>query len=198
MLFRSVLAEDALADHLDSLNRIIQAGFDRYLKTSDRHVHSPRSRASLIHDFIVDEAMAHFSNIKGVHCFFSSQLFLMNFSGKVLLRLKKLGEGNRTSNVSTLQSSMFEDQVQTEMFGEPVRLTAGYHPNESFTEIIYKIITYFSNNKEQWTIPIEANSVDENVTPIELFNPIEKPKKRARLRQADLVAGGDKDGTTGG
>lgn len=186
-------AEDVLSPHLGALEKIIQTGFDRYIETNDRHVHSARSRASLIHDYIVDEAMAHFSGIHRVRCIYNSQLFLINFNGKVLLRLKKMGEGNRTSNVSTLQSSLFEDQHQTEMFGESVLLTAGYHPNESFTEILYKVITCFSSNREQWTIPIEPDSVSGNVTDIQIVNPTGKLKKRARLRQ---VAGGDKDGTT--
>lgn len=190
------MAEEALGEHLEALGDVIQKGFDRYQRTPDRHLHSARSRASLIHDFIVHEANKAFVGIRGVRCFFKSHLFLISFDyGKVILRLKKIGEGFRASNHMTFQSSLFENSIQTEMFGESVLLTAGYSPDESFTSIRTKILTYFSGGRVKWTldIPDRADNLIEFPTKEDVRNPgISRIRhKTSEIIQEVIANGGD-------
>lgn len=156
-MYQQETAEEVLGEHLESLGDVIQRGFDRYQRTPDRHLHSARSRASLIHDYIVHEAQKLFSDVRTVRCFFRDNLFLISFGyGKVILRLKKLGEGFRASNQTTIQSSLFESSAQSEMFGDSILLTAGYSPDASFTSIRSKVLTYFYAGKMKWTIDIPS------------------------------------------
>jgi len=113
-----------------------------------RHIHSPRSRASILHDHCVHHIQAIFADNPDVgfppkkRGLFTVELSgkPIGIDGKVLARLKKLNESFLTSNISTAQVRAFNDQqsmeIQGELFGfplievEPPHVNIGYMPDK--------------------------------------------------------------------
>lgn len=159
-----------LTPHMDSLNNVLQLAFDRYHNLNDKHEHTPRSRASLIHDFIVINAEKEFSNITGLECGYTRGLFTVSFYDKVIIRFKKLDYRMKASNIPTQQALCFETQEQLPLpsfplLPSPTIVTAGYIPNPTWTEINQKVITCYKDKEILWTIPI-AHSTKSVIVPL--------------------------------
>ena len=127
------LTEKELAPHLAKVQACVLSGVEDYLTnySSHHHLHSPRSRASLVHDHIVDRIKNAFpSNIvvqRGL-----TLLFINGFA----IRFKKFrGKRMRTSNIPTQQTLQFNNQLELEGLGRKVtHLNAGYLANEFWTD----------------------------------------------------------------
>jgi len=161
LLMKSV-AQSILEPYIEMLDIIIQTAFDRYHKQPDKHEHTPRSRASLIHDFMIINAESEFINYPGVSIHDSRGLVLFNFGDEIMLRFKKMDRRLRPANIPTQQALAFEEQGQLPLFQNyppATHVTAGYVPNDAWTQIDQKIITCYKGNELEWVLPIEPSAV---------------------------------------
>lgn len=171
-------AETILTPYLDLLDNVIQSAFDRYHSLEDKHEHTPRSRASLIHDFIVINAEKEFSGKQGIECYYTYGLFTVSFYDKVMVRFKKLDSRMKASNIPTHQALCFETQEQLSFpsFPQQTTVTAGYIPSSTWTEIVQKVITCYKNKKLLWVIPITHSAEHIFVSLFEQKSDLNAPK----------------------
>lgn len=108
--------------------------YNNYPKELKVH-HTPRSRASLIHDHAVAYAMECFESRIGSSCHMINKLFIVAFSHGIAVRFKKLDECLRASNIATQQSIDFMSQVPLPAIDIPINLHVGYKLNQLETDI---------------------------------------------------------------
>jgi len=159
-------ADTILQPYYSALSRTIEKAFDRYNNFKDKVGHSPRSRASLIHDFMVNEAEKEFDDIPEVSTHSYRGLFALYFHDKLIIRFKKLNNKLKAANIPTQQALRFDAQEQLSLFpGEPIALatlTAGYVPGQAWTKIEKIAIVCWHNSELLWCLPIEKE--EKNVT----------------------------------
>ncbi|HYC44585.1 MAG TPA: hypothetical protein VED01_03775 [Burkholderiales bacterium] len=96
---------------------------------------TPRSRASIVHDFVVHAIRASFDGIDDVRLLEINKLFVMLVGCDVVLRFKKLDDGLRASSIPTQQSLDFSNQDDLPGIERVTHLDAGYRLNALQTTI---------------------------------------------------------------
>jgi hypothetical protein len=149
-----------------------------------RHIHSPRSRASILHDHCVFHVQVFCANNPDItfppkkRGLFTIELsgVPLGIDGAILARFKKLTERLLTSNISTAQVRKFNNQqpleVQLDLFGfplidiEPPHINIGYLPDEFWTglEAVYATMPNGSHAL-QWFIKL-SDDKGASQTPI--------------------------------
>jgi len=127
MILNEAQAREVFGKHTDTIRECIEHAWDRSLALSpDIHVDlSPRSKASIVHDFIVAEARKLFSDDPEIQMKVLRGLFILDF-GKVQLRFKKLNKQLRPQSIPTNQTRAF--MIQGDLPGIPLatKVIAGY------------------------------------------------------------------------
>ncbi|MDP9417174.1 MAG: hypothetical protein M3P48_04935 [Actinomycetota bacterium] len=134
----ALLTEDetrqVMAPYEDRLAAVLSRAFTRWRSLPPEHAlaMSARSRASLIHDYIVDEAGAEFAGDGHVTVTHKRGTVVLVFAGKVAVRFKKVsGDSLRYSVGRTWRQRAIHHQ-QLALDGTDVRLTwatAGWRLN---------------------------------------------------------------------
>jgi hypothetical protein len=159
---------------------------------------TPRSRASVIHDYMVAFARDFFKDDPGIRIFARRGLSLMNIDDSLLLRFKKLDAEKRSRNIPTQQTHLF--RAQLELPGIPAELThleAGYVLNELQTALDGVYITCPNGNRLEWFMDL-TSLPGANVVPLPSSALPEAPaaarKKRIRPKteRKDKKDEGDK------
>jgi hypothetical protein len=126
---RALLTEDetreVLAPYEDRLADVLNRAFARWRSLPPEHAMamSARSRASLIHDYIVDEAGSEFASDNHVTVSHKRGTVVLVFAGKVAVRFKKVtGNSLRYSVGRTGRQRAIHDQ-QLALDGTDVRPT---------------------------------------------------------------------------
>jgi hypothetical protein len=121
--------EEILSRYRDLLYRVIRGAWDHYQQAyrEMHHLHSPRTRASIMHDLMLHYARKFFDDMPGVRFFEQRGLTCICLEERVVLRFKKLNRGLRASNIPTRQAVAYAAQ-QLLLPGFPpfTRLQAGY------------------------------------------------------------------------
>jgi hypothetical protein len=175
-----------LGPHLPLLRSAVADGFADYAREYGNvsHKHSPRTRASAIHDHIVDYVKRKLSgtNIRFVP---SRVRNLFSADNALVLQFKKLNPGLKPSNYPTQLALNFDAQVNTGylpgMEASP-RLTIGYVPNVAFTGLNGVFVVYLSGKTVIWSFEIPDTDTGESAVIGTLFTPSSpgsrvKPKK---------------------
>jgi hypothetical protein len=141
-------------------------GLEDYSKyyNETRHIHSPRTRANIFRDHVVDHVKRNFAGINDVTPVEKANgLFYLEISGEqvgvkgaVAMKFKKVNAKLLASNVSTKQADNFNSQLpvcetlqQLDLFGnhiivqrpEPTHINAAYLPNDLWTDFEGLFIT---------------------------------------------------------
>lgn len=129
MSHRVLLTEDetreVMAPYEERLGSVLSRAFDRWQSIPPEHTFpmSARSRASLIHDLIVDEAGIEFAGEDHVTVSHKRGTVVLVFAGKVAVRFKKVsGNALRYSVGRTWRQRAIHDQ-QLALDSTDVRLT---------------------------------------------------------------------------
>ncbi|WP_162247148.1 hypothetical protein [Rhizobacter sp. Root404] len=98
--------------------------------------HTPRTRASAVHDHMVLRAREAFASMPHAKCIDHSGLFIVLLYDRIALRFKKLDDEFRSSNIPTQQSLDFVRQ-ESELPGikTMMNLQAGYRLNRLQTDL---------------------------------------------------------------
>jgi hypothetical protein len=91
-----------------------------------RRIHSQRSRASLIHDHIVDNVSMFADQSDGVELIESQKLWLLSFANGYLIRFKKVGRSRIAAGHRTGQVKRFRNQKQLDGLPKAINLDLSY------------------------------------------------------------------------
>jgi hypothetical protein len=171
----------------------IMAGWNDYatIYAPQHHIHTPRTRASIIRDHIVAHVRETFDNVRNVVIIDKrSGLFCLEVKGLVVVRFKKLNEQMRTSNIPTQQALAFEQQMSLpDIPHDAAHINAGYSPDKLWTNLKGIFIAAPNGKKIDWFVEIGDNGKAMPV--VELFvQPTPSPassssRVRPRAKKSD-------------
>lgn len=190
------LAEKRLNRDLPLIFKCINDAWEKYMQAYPanlRIAHSARSRASLIHDHIVEMARKYLEPRIGVACHEINKLFLVSFDSGIVIRFKKLDDSYRSSNIRTQQSLGFMEQSQLPLpeIDTAINLQAGYRLNALETQLQGIYLTHPTGEQANaWVMELERSQFNfNNVKSIASVPDISQQKaKRIRITKR----GGDK------
>lgn len=156
-------AERLLGPHHDTLWNCVSEGWRRYQEDVAPLYSrpSPSFRANAVHELIIDEVRARFSDVPKTEILERSRLdrFLLHVDPDVLLQFKKLDADLRTKNYPTRRSRDFQAQVPLMELPNAHRLTVGYQLNSAATELTSVLVTYpLSSGSPRWWYELEAET----------------------------------------
>lgn len=189
MAASKALAESDLSHFFKIINEILHSAWDEYQSypIALRVHHSPRSRATLVHDFIRRIVQERFEGRSEVHLVNSRGLLLVNFFQKYLLRFKKLSRSGKPQNVPTNQTNLFNgQQMELPCMPEmPTCLVAGYQLDPLQKEIQTCRILCPDGHLIRWDISLEEN-LEATLQPITIIDPT-KPQKGRKVKPKNIL-----------
>lgn len=153
-------AIDVLDGHLPAFYRVVSGAWEDYMSypIERRIIHSVRSRASLVHDHMIDRASRYATQENGVHIIERRKLYLFVFDSRIAIRFKKFDEELRTSNQPSKQVHQFKHQRQLPGVNAAHNLEAGYivGPDGQSIQAIHLVCP--SGNKAYWDVLLTENT----------------------------------------
>jgi hypothetical protein len=164
-----------LKPFLPDLRACITRGWEQYhiQPVAQEGRASRRSRASLVHDLIVDGARRLFAGRPGVRIDEGRGFLVLVFGERVAVRFKKLNGAMRPSHIPTEQAQSFVHQLS--LFGEDAtNLIAGYQLDELGVTLEHIAITCPRGDGVAWYAMIDAPTMAMPALAVEAAMP--KPK----------------------
>jgi hypothetical protein len=117
-----------LENHLSALYGVIDGAWSDYQSypIDKRIVHTPRSRASLVHDHMIDRAAKYAAKEHGVKIIEVRGLYVFVFGEQIAVRFKKFDEELKTRNQPSGQVQRFKNQMQLPGVLSAHNLESGY------------------------------------------------------------------------
>jgi hypothetical protein len=162
-------AHSALSGYFPRLWSIVDGAWVDYetkIPPEVRAVASPRSRASLVHDFMVKRSFEMAEACQGVSIVKHKLMFTLVFEsahGFIAMRLKKLGEDGTSKNHLTKQVIDFRNQIEIPGIGARFHLEVGYILNKTQDSINSIELVCPSGNKPYWMAEVTPLTVKENL-----------------------------------
>lgn len=192
-------ARTLLGPYLGTLRSVVQGGFSDYLKAyaPTAYLHSARTRASLIHDHIVERARRAFDQSE-IHYLHIHQRNLFDFRGAFLIQFKKLDERLMPSNYPTQTAWDFAAQEDLQDIPSVLpRLTVGYVPNRLWTAITGVFVSKTMGGGLEWSISVDdLLSLYDQTRIHDETN--QQEKRQLRFRKRDAQEGGTAGVSAGG
>jgi len=129
---------------------------------------TPRARANVIYDCILQRAKAHFNKLgdkSPVRLIERNGLFMFGVRGQVLFRFKKLDRSGKPKNIPTRQQINLS--LQQDLPGVPGRcalVVIGYQLNKLETEIKAILVTYSNGTQVSWDYRLNTDDRDDQDT----------------------------------
>ncbi|MGZ7175982.1 hypothetical protein ACXKTX_20395 [Burkholderia gladioli] len=140
-----------LGEDVHLIHSCIQAGWDDFeqdFSIAQRIKLSPRTKANIVNDMIVERVKTSFDGHIGAEWLDINQMFLLSFFNGIVLRFKKLDSTFAASNNPTKQSNNFARQRSLPGIAKTIHLNAGYRLNELSTELEGIYLTCPRNRKD--------------------------------------------------
>lgn len=191
-------AQATLNPYHHVLEKCIRRGWARYSEVIPKELPmpSPRGKANMIHEFIINEARVLLTGIEGIIVNDSIDgRFLVNIENRVLLQFKKLNRAFETSNYPTRTARAFNAQEEIAGLPRCVRLTVGYRLNRLGTELAGIYILFGTKNRPSWRYDLRAPERDMVV---ELPFRSEEPAEQSTRIRPKRTAEGNAEGSVGG
>lgn len=131
-----VACED-LNQHLDAFDEMVRSAWKEYesLPPNCHLAFGPRSRASAVHDFVLQKAAAYAASNTGVQYFQRNLMHGIVIDGKYAIRFKKFDSESRSRNQPTQQVTEFRNQIELEGIDAAHHLEVGYLLDDLETEV---------------------------------------------------------------
>ena len=141
-----------------------------------------RSRACLVHDFIVQRAIAAFTGDAAVRTIRRDETAKFVFAGQVALRFKKADDNGLGSNIKTEATLDFVEQQQ-ELPGIPNvhKIEVVYILNRLQTQIERVVVVARDGDVRLWNYVI-APATTAEIVPLPVAKPQPEPGARIRIR----------------
>lgn len=151
-----------LRSHLTALDEMVRGAWNdlRDLPSSCQIVMSARSRASLVHDFIVERAAQYAKRTPGVRTFERQLMHGLVFDGRYAVRFKKFDEENLSKNQPTLQVVEFRSQVELDGIDAAHHLEVGYIADALGISIADVRLACPSGRGNAWVVSISDRGVE--------------------------------------
>lgn len=193
--------EEALGNMtLGRLRRCVASAVDGYYSNytpQQRVDHTPRTRASTIHDLMRRGAEREFDGAPGVTCIEVRGLFVLNFADRVIVRFKKLGSDLRSCGQETQQSLDFIEQSELDGIPSGVpHLEAGYTLNSLQTgyESVF-LVCPDGPDSNLWAIELREGHPAAEVTTLKKEEPTDANQKRRFRSKIKLLRTDDGEPT---
>jgi len=127
-----------LAEHLDALDGMVRGAWSDYIALpSECHiVFGLRSRASVVHDFLLSRAAAYAESTAGVRYFKRNLMHGLVFNNRYAIRFKKFDDENRSRNQPTIQVLEYRSQIELDGVDAAHHLEVGYVLDSLDTEVL--------------------------------------------------------------
>jgi len=186
--------KEILEDFELRMREVLEGAWDEWLEMPKRGVLSPRSRASVVFDFIKQRALAEFDGDPNIRVLPKGQTVKFLFKNRVLVRFKKANASGVGSNIETQAVIEFVDPqlVIPGLLPDIYRIEVCYHLDKFATRIDALAVTARERNRKVWSYelrrPADAEAgvvvfpspVGGGPTPpeVRIKKPDEKPETR--------------------
>lgn len=166
-------AMEVLGPHGDALFRIASAPWDEYHALTPASLlvkYGSRTRATSVHDLMIDEATRYTVASGGdVRMFHRQSMRGMVINGRIAIRLKKLDEDSYSKGHYTKQVEEFRSQIVLDGIDAAHHLELGYVLNKLETEIAEVRIVCPAGRNIAWSSRIDQSGIESVVQ--DLFSP---------------------------
>ena len=181
------LVRRVLAPYETKLFQAVHGAWDDWkaLGLGGRLLFPGRTRACLVHDFIVQRAIAAFTGDPKVRTIRRDETAKFVFGGEVALRFKKADDGGLGSNIQTEATLDFVEQQQ-ELPGIPNvhKVEIVYILNKLRTQIERVVVVARDGDVRLWSYVI-APATTAEIVPLPVAKPQPERGPRIRIRGAD-------------
>lgn len=183
---REVVCED-LDQHLDAFDEMVRAAWKDYESLPDRcHVvFGARSRASNVHDFLLDRAASYAATTPGVKFFKRNLMHGIVIDGKYAIRFKKFDLDNRSKNQPTQQVAEFRNQIDLDGIDAPHHLEVGYVLDFLESEVLDVRLACPSGHGNAWVVSVSDRGAAAVLA--DLFSPVDHGGSEAEIEPADIA-----------
>lgn len=141
-----------LGDFEIRLRSILESAWGEWQTLPSRGSLSPRSRASIVFDFIKRRALEEFLDDPNIRPLPKGQTIHFLFGDRVLLRFKKANSSGLGSNIETQAVLEFIDpQLQLVDLPEIYRVEACYHLDKLATKVALVTVSARQRNRRLWS-----------------------------------------------
>lgn len=180
-----------LAQHLPHLSALVQGAWQDVedLPPALRLIMCTRTRASLVHDFMLKRAAEYAEQAEDVRYFQRQSMHGLVVNGRYAIRFKKLDEESRSKNQPTQQVTEFRAQIELDGIDAAHNLEIGYVLNDFGTDIADVRLTCPSGSGNAWVMSVR-DAVGSTIVS-DIFAPanetIEAADIKPRQRSADVL-----------
>jgi hypothetical protein len=152
--------KDILEDFELRLRQILEGAWEDWQTMSHRAILSPRSRASIIFDFIRTRALADFDGDANIRAIPKGQTVHFLIRDRVLMRFKKANSAGLGSNIETQAVIEFVDP-QLPLFELPpvYHIEVCYHLDKLATRMALLAVTARQRNTKLWAYELDRPAV---------------------------------------
>ena len=138
------------------MREILEGAWEDWQSMSHRGLMSPRSRASVIFDFIKARALMEFDGDPNIHAIPKGQTVHFLFRDRVLVRFKKANSAGLGSNIETQAVIEFVDP-QFSLFALPpiFNVEVCYHLDKLATRMERLAVTARRRNTKLWAYELD-------------------------------------------
>jgi len=186
------LSRDAALSLIEAHNerfwRVCEEPWERWKQSPDPRL-SPRTRANLINDWMLDTARREFAGVPGSEFveIESKGLVLLRLDGQLVVRFKKFDDSRRPRNYQTAHARQYNQQMSLPEIPPATRVYCGYRLNRFRTDIRDVSISCMSGTRVEWNIEIEpAEQWVIGLPEPDSGNNGEGPRPRVRIRRTEI------------
>jgi hypothetical protein len=190
------LAAPILWPHQSRLYEIVVAAWNDYMTSITEQIRClqhRRTRACIVHDFMVSHAKRLFEGVPGVHIEDRSGIVLLVIDDRLAIRFKKLDKENRTRNYPTQQALAFMQQLDLPTIPSLARLVVGYRLTNLETELESVFVVCPNGLSNAWGMELKPPAIGGNVVPLTPRPTGPAPVVRPRLPQQILTEMAEND-----
>ena len=146
---------------------------------------TPRMRANVVHDLMVEEARKRFRNLPDVDVVDPPPRFLLRFEGRILVHFKKLDRRLRSHNYPTQLALAFGQQYQLPGIPDGTRITVGYLLDELCTEVNSVHAVLRKGNEIAWSYQLSTDALADRTDVLLLDHPAVPGARRIRAKRVE-------------
>lgn len=156
-----------LEDFEVRMRLILEGAWQDWQTMSHRAILSPRSRASIIFDFIRTRALAEFDGDPNIRAIPKGQTVHFLFRDRVLVRFKKANSAGLGSNIETQAVIEFVDPQMPLIELPPIyHIEVCYHLDKLATQMALLAVTARQRNTKLWAYELDRPAAASAVVPM--------------------------------